>query len=77
MKYEGAIYHIAARENGRGKMFFTRKDYEKFKESIAKAKFDFFLHAEDIISACCEHFAAAREAILKNQRSQFRRYVST
>jgi hypothetical protein len=40
--------------------------------AAGKKKFDFILHAEDIISACREHFAAAREAILKNRRSQFR-----
>ena len=41
------IYHVTARGNERGKIFFTKKDYEKFKEYIAAAesKFGLILHA--------------------------------
>jgi len=47
IEYEGAIYHITARGNERSKVFFSKKDYEKFKEYLAEAqqKFGFFLHA--------------------------------
>ena len=34
IEYEGAVYHVAARGNERGKIFFSKKDYEKFKEYI-------------------------------------------
>lgn len=47
IEYEGAIYHVTARGNERSKIFFTKKDYLKFKEYIAEAqtKFNFLLHA--------------------------------
>ena len=47
IEYEGAIYHVTARGNERGRIFFTKKDYEKFREYIAAAegKFSFILHA--------------------------------
>jgi REP element-mobilizing transposase RayT len=47
IEYEGAVYHVTARGNERGKIFFSKRDYEKFKEYIAaaKEKFGFILHA--------------------------------
>ncbi|WP_246545513.1 hypothetical protein [Pelotalea chapellei] len=44
IEYEGAIYHVTARGNERKKIFFSQKDYHKFKEYIAEAeaKFGFF-----------------------------------
>lgn len=47
IEYEDAIYHVTARGNERSKIFFTKKDYQKFKEYIAEAqaKFGFLLHA--------------------------------
>ena len=47
IEYEGAMYHVTARGNQRGKVFFTKKDYERFKEYIAAAriKFGLILHA--------------------------------
>ena len=47
IEYEGAIYHVTARGNERGKIFFTKKDYEKFREWIeaAEVKFGLILHA--------------------------------
>jgi putative transposase len=47
VEYEGAFYHVTARGNERGKIFFSKRDYEKFKEYIAAAKerFGFILHA--------------------------------
>jgi REP element-mobilizing transposase RayT len=38
IEYEGALYHVTARGNERGKVFFTKKDYQKFKEYIADAQ---------------------------------------
>jgi REP element-mobilizing transposase RayT len=47
IEYEGAIYHVTARGNERGKIFFSKRDHQKFKEYIAEAqtKFGFLLHA--------------------------------
>jgi putative transposase len=47
IEYEGAIYHVTARGNERAKIFFSKKDYEQFKEYIAAAinKFNLILHA--------------------------------
>lgn len=47
VEYEGAVYHVTARGNERGKIFFSKRDYEKFKEYIAaaKEKYGFILHA--------------------------------
>jgi len=47
IEYEGALYHVTARGNERSKIFFTKRDYQKFKEYIAGAeiKYGFKLHA--------------------------------
>jgi REP element-mobilizing transposase RayT len=47
IEYEGAVYHVTGRGNEQRKIFFSRKDYEKFKEYIADAieKFSFILHS--------------------------------
>jgi putative transposase len=47
IEYEGAMYHITARGNERGRIFFSKKDYQKFKEYLeaAKSKFGLSLHA--------------------------------
>jgi putative transposase len=46
LEYEGAVYHVTARGNERGKVFFTKTDYRKFKEYLheGQAKFGFILH---------------------------------
>jgi putative transposase len=46
IEFEGATYHVTSRGNERNRIFFTPRDYGKFKEYIAKAqsKFDFVLH---------------------------------
>lgn len=38
IEYEDAFYHITSRGNERRKIYFTKTDYEKFLEYIAKAK---------------------------------------
>ena len=43
IEYEGAMYHVTAWGNERGKVFFTKKDYERFKEYIAAARIKFGL----------------------------------
>jgi len=45
--YDGALYHVTARGNERRKVFFTRRDYEKFLEYVdeAREKFGLHLHA--------------------------------
>lgn len=47
VEYEGAMYHVTARGNERSKIFFTKRDYQKFKEYLADAesKYRFNLHA--------------------------------
>lgn len=47
IEYEGAFYHVTARGNERRKIFFSGKDYAKFKEYIGEArrKFGVILHA--------------------------------
>lgn len=47
IEYEGAVYHVTARGNERSKIFFTKRDHQKFKEYIAEAqsKYGFLLHA--------------------------------
>lgn len=46
IEYEGAVYHVTSRGNEQRKIFFSRRDYEKFKEYLADAieKFGFILH---------------------------------
>lgn len=46
IEFEGAFYHVTARGNERRKIFFSKKDYGKFKEYIAEAKekYGFILH---------------------------------
>lgn len=47
IEYEGAVYHVTARGSERGKIFFSKRDYEKFKEYLAEAqeKHSFILHS--------------------------------
>ena len=47
IEYEGAVYHVTARGNERSKIFFSRKDYARFKEYLgeAKEKYGFLLNA--------------------------------
>lgn len=47
IEYEGAVYHVTVRGNERRKIFFSKRDYEKFKEYLgeAKEKYRFVLHA--------------------------------
>ena len=47
IEYESAVYHGTARGNERGKLFFAKADYRKFKEYLAAAneKFELVLHA--------------------------------
>jgi len=47
IEYEGALYHVTAPGNERGNMFFTKRDYDKFKEYVAaaKEKYGLILHA--------------------------------
>ena len=46
LEYEGAVYHVTARGNERGKVFFTKADYRKFMEYLheGQEKFGFILH---------------------------------
>jgi REP element-mobilizing transposase RayT len=47
IEYEGAVYHVTARGNERSKIFFSKKDYARFKEYLgeAKEKYGFLLNA--------------------------------
>ncbi|SPD74708.1 transposase (fragment) [uncultured Desulfobacterium sp.] len=46
IEYEGAFYHVTARGNDRQDIFFSKTDYEKFKEYLRNAqdKYGYFLH---------------------------------
>lgn len=52
IEYEGALYHVTARGNERRKIFFSKSDYQKFKEYLADAqtKHGFILHAYVLMS---------------------------
>ena len=43
IEYEGALYHVTARGNERGKIFFTKTDYRKFKEYLTDAQIKYGL----------------------------------
>lgn len=47
IEYAGAFYHVTARGNDRKKIFFTQRDYTRFKEYLAQAqeRFGCVLHA--------------------------------
>ncbi len=47
VEFEGAMYHVTARGNERRKIFFCRRDYDKFREYLgeAKEKYRFLLNA--------------------------------
>jgi hypothetical protein len=38
IEYEGAVYHVTVRGNERRNIFFSKRDYEKFKEYLGEAK---------------------------------------
>ena len=38
IEYEGAVYYVTARGSERGKIFFSKRDYEKFKEYLAEER---------------------------------------
>ena len=38
IEYEGALYHVTARGNECGKVFFTKSDYRKFKEYLREGQ---------------------------------------
>ncbi len=46
IEYEGAFYHVTARGNEQKRIFFTKRDYEKFREYLkhAQDKFGYKLH---------------------------------
>lgn len=46
IEYEGAVYHVTSRGNERKNIFFTKIDYQKFKEYLSESqeKFHFKLH---------------------------------
>ena len=38
IEHEGALYHVTARGSERGKIFFSKADYEKFKQYLTEAR---------------------------------------
>ena len=52
IEYKGAVYHVTARGSEREKIFFSKRDYEKFKEYLAEAKekHGFILHSYVLIA---------------------------
>ena len=65
IQFEGAVYHVTARGNERRKIFFSKRDYEKFKAYIAEAKekYRFILHGYVLMS---NHYHLLMETPEKN-----------
>ena len=65
IEYEGAVYHITARGSERGKIFFSKKYYEKFKEYLAETreKHGFILHSYVLMT---NHYHMIMETPEKN-----------
>ena len=68
IEYEGALYHVTARGNELRKIFFNKKDYEKFKEYItdAKEKYRFIVHGYVLMT---NHYHLIIETLEKNLRN--------
>ncbi|GAB7025467.1 REP-associated tyrosine transposase [Geotalea toluenoxydans] len=75
VEYEGAVYHVTARGNERGKIFFSKRDYEKFKGylAIAKEKYGFILHAYVLMT---NHYHLIIETPQKNL-SKIMHYINS
>lgn len=75
IEYEGALYHVTSRGNEKRKVFFSRKDYEKFKEYLANAieKFGFVLHGYVLMT---NHYHLIIETPEKNL-SKIMHYVNS
>ena len=65
IEYEGAFYHITSRGNERKSIFFTPRDYDKFKEYLedGKKKFNFLIHCYVLMS---NHYHLLLETHEKN-----------
>ncbi len=52
VEFEGAVYHVTARGNERRKIFYAKRDYERFKEYLifAQERFGCFLHGYVLMS---------------------------
>lgn len=75
IEYEGAVYHVTARGNEKRKVFFSRRDYGKFKEYLANAieKFGFILHGYVLMT---NHYHLIIETPEKNL-SKIMHYVNS
>jgi putative transposase len=75
IEYEGAFYHVTARGNERRKIFFSRKDYGKFKQYLADAreKYRFKLHAYVLMT---NHYHLLIETTEKNL-SRLMHYINS
>ena len=75
LEYEGAVYHVTARGNERGKIYFSKRDYEKFKEYLAaaKEKYGFILHAYALMT---NHYHLIIETPVKNL-SKIMHYINS
>jgi putative transposase len=75
IEYEGALYHVTARGNEKRKVFFSRKDYGKFKEYLANAieKYGFILHGYVLMT---NHYHLIIETPEKNL-SKIMHYVNS
>lgn len=75
VEYEGAVYHVTARGNERGKIFFSKRDFEKFKEYLeaAKDKYGFILHAYVLMT---NHYHMIIETPQKNL-SKIMHYINS
>jgi len=50
IKYKGAFYYITVRGNERKRIFFSKADYEKFKDYLGKAQDKYgYLLPQDLV----------------------------
>ena len=52
VEFAGAVYHVTARGNKRRQIFFTQRDFTKFREylGLARERFGCFLHSYVLMS---------------------------
>ena len=74
IEYEGAFYHVTARGNERGKTFFLKPDYERFKDYLRKAqdKYGYLFHSFVLMT---NHYHLLIETLSMNL-SQVMHYVN-
>ena len=83
IEYAGAYYHVTARGNERRKIFFTQRDFEKFKEYLmgGQKKYGYILHSYVLMT---NHYHLIIETpegnlsrVMHNLNSSYTAYINT